>query len=116
MDATAAAVRLPAPAPAPPCVSVAGHELTIFVESPPLFAAMLADVRAARRRVWLETYIFVNDAAGLALAAALKERARAGVDVRVHYDAVGCLSTPAAFFRDLERAGVRVHAFHSLWE
>jgi cardiolipin synthase len=38
------------------------------------------------------------------------------VDVRVHYDAVGSLGTPAAFFRDLERAGVQVHVFHSLWE
>src|SRR5262245_9027735 len=115
MDATAAA-NPPTEVPSPPCIRVAGQELTIFVESPALFAAMLAEIRTARRRVWLETYIFVNDAAGRALAEALKERARAGVDVRVHYDAVGCLYTPAAFFRDLERAGVQLHAFHSLWE
>jgi cardiolipin synthase len=31
------------------------------------------------------------------------------------YDAIGCLTTPWAYFADLEAAGVRVHAFHSLW-
>ncbi len=99
-----------------PRVTVAGHELTIFVESAPLFRAMLADIRAAQRRVWLESYIILNDRAGQALAQALKERARAGLDVRVHYDTIGSLTTPAAYFRDLEKAGVQVHAFHSLWE
>ena len=101
---------------APVCVRVAAHELTLFVESPPLFAAMVDDVRAARQRVWLETYLILDDPAGQALAGALKDRARAGLDVRLHYDAVGSLTTPSRFFHDLERAGVRVHAYHSLWE
>ena len=50
------------------------------------------------------------------MAAALQERARAGVDVRVLYDAVGSQATPGSFFRDLERAGANVHEFHSFWE
>jgi cardiolipin synthase len=97
-------------------LTVAGQELTLFVESPPLIAAMIRDIRQAQKRVWLETYIFLDDVAGQAVAEALKERARAGVEVRVLYDAVGCLTTPAAFFRRLEVAGVQVHAFHSFWE
>jgi cardiolipin synthase len=95
---------------------VAGHELTLFVESPPLVAAMVRDIYAARQRVWLESYIFLDDAAGQAVAQALMERARAGLDVRVHYDAIGCLSTPAVFFQHMAEAGVKVHAFHSFWE
>src|SRR5262249_37991045 len=91
-------------------------ELMIFAESPPLFAAMLRDICTARQRVWLESYIILDDAIGQALAQALAERARAGLDVRVHYDAVGCLSTPAVFFQHLREAGVQVHAFHSFWE
>jgi cardiolipin synthase len=77
---------------------------------------MVRDIRAARRRVWLETYIFHDDAAGRAVAEALAERARAGLQVRVLYDAVGSQATPGAFFRALEQAGAHVHAFHSLWE
>src|SRR5260370_21577561 len=72
---------------------VAGHELTLFIESPPLIAAMLRDIHAARQRVWLETYIFLDDAAGQAVAQSLMDRARAGVDVRVHYVPVGRFST-----------------------
>lgn len=100
----------------PPRVTVAGNDLTVFVESPPLIAAMLDDIRVAQRRVWLETYIFADDVAGRPVALALQEKARAGLDVRLHYDPVGCRSTPSAFFRDLARAGVQVQAFNPLWE
>ena len=95
---------------------VARNELTLFVEAPPLIQAMVRDIRQARRRVWLEIYIFLDDGAGRPVAEALKERARAGLDVRVLYDAIGSQTTPRAFFRELEAAGVRVHSFHSLWE
>jgi cardiolipin synthase len=95
---------------------VAGHELTLFTESPPLIASMVRDIESARRRVWLEIYIFLDDPAGQAIAEALKERARAGLDVRILYDAIGSQTTPAAFFHDMEEAGVQVHCFHSLWE
>ena len=48
---------------APPVVHVAGHELTIFVQSAPLMRAMVADIAAAKHRVWLESHIFADDAA-----------------------------------------------------
>jgi cardiolipin synthase len=95
---------------------VEGHELKVFVESSPLIAAMIADIRTATRRVWLETYLFAGDSAGQAVAAALKERARAGVDVRLLYDAVGSFSTSSALFDEMRAAGVRVHAYHTLWD
>jgi phosphatidylserine/phosphatidylglycerophosphate/cardiolipin synthase-like enzyme len=58
----------------PACVSVAGHEMTLFAESPPLIEAMIADIRAARARVWMESYIFSDDAAGQAVIAAMADR------------------------------------------
>ena len=63
------------------CLRVAGHELRLFEESPPLIASMVRDIQNARRRVWLEAYIVSGDRAGQAIAAALEERAGAGVDV-----------------------------------
>jgi cardiolipin synthase len=77
---------------------------------------MVRDIRTAQTRVWLETYIFFDDDAGRAVAEALAERARAGVEVRVLYDAIGCQWTSGSFFRALEEAGASVHCFHSLWE
>src|SRR5262249_58013979 len=90
-----------------PSLHVAGHDLTLFVETPPLVGAMLRDIHAARQRVWLESYIFLDDAAGQAVADALAERSRAGLDVRVHYDAIGCMSVSSVFFQHLEEAESR---------
>lgn len=99
-----------------PHVEVAGHQLTIYEVSPPLIAAMVSDIRAAKSRVWMESYIFADDAAGAAVAAALAQRAQAGVDVRLMVDAWGSFSTPTAFFNRLRAAGVQVHLFHGLGE
>lgn len=96
-------------------VHVAGHELTVFAESPPLIEAMVNDLRTAKSRAWVESYIVAADAAGQAVAAALKERARAGVDCRLMYDAVGSAATPKSLFADLAEAGVQLHAYHTLW-
>jgi len=95
-------------------VSVAGNELTLFEESISFIDALVADIRLARRRVWLESYIIVDDTAGRAVADALLDRAAAGVDVRLMYDSIGCLSTPQAYFDRLAEGGVRVHGFHSI--
>src|SRR5438105_4693098 len=97
-------------------VTVAGQELRLFQEFQSLFEAMLADIRQAQRRVWLETYIFAGDEVGQAVAEALKERARAGVDVRLLYDAVGCMGTYPSFFFKMQPAGVKLVCYHSLGE
>jgi len=97
-------------------VVVAGQALTLYAESPPLIAAMIDDVRRAQSRVWLETYIYADDAAGRAMAEALAERARAGLDVRLMVDAWGSFNTPNSLFNKLRAAGVKVHLFHAFWE
>ena len=97
-------------------ITVAGQALTLFTESPPLIEAMLADIRSARSRVWLETYIYANDDAGRAIAQALIERAQAGCEVRLLVDAWGSFSTPNALFDKMAAAGVKVHHFHAFKE
>lgn len=95
-------------------VTVAGHTFQLFVESPPLIEAMLADIAAAKVRVWLEAYIFADDAAGRAVIEALAERARAGVDARLMVDGFGSFATPNGLYDRLRKAGGRVHIFHTL--
>ncbi len=94
---------------------VAGHDVTIFEESPPLIAAMIDDIAHARQRVWLESYIIADDAAGRAIAEALGGRAAAGVDCRVLYDTLGSNATRSSFFAQLARSGVQVRGYRSLW-
>ncbi len=98
----------------PLALTVAGQQLTLFEESPPLIAAMLEDIGAAEQRVWMESYIFADDASGQAVADALAQRARAGVDVRLMVDAWGSFSTPRSLFDGMRAAGVQVHLFHPL--
>lgn len=116
MRMTAMDVETELPAEVPRTISVAGHELTVFVESGPLFESLLADIERAKKRVWVEVYIFFNDEGGTRIAEALKRKAEEGVDVKVLYDAVGSVSTPAGFFSAMTAAGVKVHAYHSFWE
>jgi cardiolipin synthase len=75
---------------------------------------MVADILAAKRRVWKETYIFIDDDAGRAVADALCDRARAGLDVRLMIDGFGSFSTPTAMLNKMREAGVQVHVFHTL--
>ena len=95
---------------------VADQELILFENSHSLIQSMVRDLQQAQKRIWLECYMIVDDAAGQALAEVIRERAAQGVEVRVLYDAVGSLTTPNEFFHSLEIAGAQVHAYHSLWE
>ncbi|GAB3387571.1 cardiolipin synthase [Lysobacter fragariae] len=86
----------------------------LLVDGGAKYAALLADVAAAREYIHLEYYIFYPDHTGGALRDALVERARAGVKVRLLLDAVGSGKTPASFFRDLLDAGGELAWFHPM--
>jgi cardiolipin synthase len=92
----------------------ADNRVDLLIDGPSTYRAMLEAIRGARRHVHLETYIFASDDVGREFAAALTERCRAGVAVRVLYDAFGCIDSPAAFFEELREAGVDVREYHGL--
>lgn len=97
-------------------ITVAGNQLTIYAEAAPLFAAMIADIASAQRRVWVETYIFADDGSGHQVAEALAAKASSGVQTRLLYDAIGSILTKKEFFTDLRKQGVDVHAYHTFFE
>ncbi|HEY7195078.1 MAG TPA: phospholipase D-like domain-containing protein [Gemmatimonadales bacterium] len=72
---------------------------------------MLEMIADAERTIHFENYIVHDDATGRRFAAAWVERARAGVGVRILYDAFGCRGTSRAFWRELRAAGVDARAF-----
>ena len=59
-----------------------GSGVTLFSEGDALFDAMLSDIASARERVWLESYIFADDAIGRVFVERLAECAARGVEVR----------------------------------
>jgi cardiolipin synthase len=102
------------PTPRTRHVRVAGSDWKLFVESKQYIQSLVNDIRTARHRVWVEAYSFADDAAGRAVAEAMKERAQAGVECRIIYDAAGSLETPQAMFDDLRAHGVAVKGFRPI--
>jgi len=83
-----------------------GHRVRVLVDGVETFPAMLAAIQRARRYVHLETYILKADKVGRLFAAALSERARAGVQVRLMYDGFGAFPLSSVYLADMRRAGV----------
>jgi len=104
-----ASVRVQADAPL-----VAGNRLTLLIDGPQTLAAMRKAIAGAQHHVHLETYIFSDDEVGRGIRDLLIERHREGIEVRVIYDAVGSLTTPAAFFDSMREAGIEVREFRPL--
>ena len=78
------------------------------------FPAMLEEIAAARRRVHLEIYTWYDDQTGKRFAQVLRERARAGVRVRVLYDSIGSYGLTEDFLAPLRADGVRLIEFHPI--
>ncbi len=96
---------------APVRVKTSEHELTLYPDPGPLFADLERTIPAASRRVWLETYIYRDDALGRPFAQLLLAAARRGADVRLLYDPQGSRGARPSFFEALVSAGVAVRAY-----
>ena len=64
------------------------RELRLFTDGDDCYDALVEAIAGARHHVHLEYYIFRDDTSGLRIVEALKERARAGIEVRLLVDAV----------------------------
>ncbi|HEV7913396.1 MAG TPA: phospholipase D-like domain-containing protein, partial [Albitalea sp.] len=94
----------------PPLID--GNQVQSLLNGDEIFAAMLADIRAARRSITFETYIYWADSIGREFAQALSERARAGVKVHVMLDWVGSAKLDRSHVELMRGAGVEVERFH----
>jgi cardiolipin synthase len=78
------------------------------------FQSMLEEIRNAKDSVNFEVYIFDSDETGRAFIDAFKERARAGVEVRLLLDWFGSIRLKRAHCRELRDAGVKLEFFRPL--
>jgi cardiolipin synthase len=72
------------------------------------YASELAAISAAQKSVHIEAFIFHPGTAGDRFVAALAERARSGVHVRVIVDAIGSFPTPDRYFDPIRASGGHV--------
>ncbi|MBK8596191.1 MAG: cardiolipin synthase [Holophagales bacterium] len=89
----------------------AGNRVELLLDNERAFDSKTEAIRGAQRSVWAEYYIVEDDETGRAFLAELAERARAGCDVRLLYDAVGSSGIPEESLEALRTAGGKAEAF-----
>lgn len=78
------------------------NSVTYFVDGREKFDQLIEDIQNAQHHIHLCYYIFRGDKLGQAIVEALEERARAGIEVKVLYDAVGGRTLKKSLFKKLE--------------
>lgn len=78
------------------------------------FAAIIRDLQRARERIDIEYYIISDDGIGRAIARILMRRARAGVRVRIIYDALGSWRLGGRLLRMMRREGIETAPYGRL--
>ena len=89
-----------------------GNEIALQSDGPSAFDAWITSIERAHRFIHFENYILRDDPIGRRFRDALTERARAGVQVRVLYDWMGCWATPRSYWKPFKESGVQVRAFN----
>jgi len=104
-------------APAPqPTFTVAGNRLTMLDTGPRRLEALIGLIEGAKQSLRVIFYIYVDDSAGEAVAAALLRAAARGVTVKLIVDGLGSEAAAANdFFTPLRDGGVEVCRFVPRW-
>jgi cardiolipin synthase A/B len=84
--------------------------LTLFTEGGAKFDHLLQDMAAARRFIHLQYFIWEQDELTARITEVLLDRLAAGVQVRIMYDWLGCITFRKAELRRIAAAGAKVRA------
>jgi cardiolipin synthase len=87
---------------------VGGNQVELLRCGVEYFPALVDAIDAANTEIYLETYIFEIDKAGIQIGNALKQAAQRGVTVNVLLDGFGCKDMPSAYLKELRQAGIQV--------
>jgi cardiolipin synthase len=91
-----------------------GNEVSLLTDDEPTFDRVEAALRAAKNYVWAEYYVIRNDLTGRRFLEIVAERAKAGVEVRLIYDALGSMAINANRLAAVVAAGGHVCAFQPM--
>jgi cardiolipin synthase len=88
------------------------NRVELFQGGRQFFEALFSAIRTAEHTILLEYYLIHNDRIGAGLAHELAVAAQRGVAVKLIYDYIGCLDTPASYFKNLSRQGIELLPFN----
>ncbi len=90
---------------------IPGNQVTLLHNGEAYFPAIETAFDRARHDIYLETYIFANDATGQRIADALKRAATRGIKVYVLIDGFGSKDLPQSMLDRLRTDGVKTFIF-----
>ena len=78
-----------------------------------MFEALLCELRRAEKYIFLEYFIIAEGRMWSEILDILTEKAKAGVDVRLIYDDMGCIThLPDNYPKEMAKRGIRCHVFN----
>ena len=90
-------------------------KVTYFGSGEDMRESMLTDLSLARRFIYLEYFIIEEGEFWSSVLDILKEKAASGVDVKVLYDDIGCMTTlPGNYYKKLRKHGISAIPFSIL--
>ena len=91
------------------------NEVTYYPIGEKAFTAMLDDLKKAEKFIFFEYFIVAHGKMWDSILEILEEKASQGVDVRVMYDDMGCISTlKNSYPKELEKKGIKCVVFNKL--
>ncbi len=90
---------------------VPGNQITLLQNGGAYFPAIETAIERARHEIFLETYIYQDDATGLRIAAALQRAVLRGVKVHLLIDGYGSKELPQSLLDRLRADGIQLLVF-----
>ncbi|MBR2375534.1 MAG: cardiolipin synthase [Clostridia bacterium] len=88
---------------------------TYFSQGETLWQSMLQDLKNAERFIFMEYFIIEEGEFWNSILEILKDKASAGLDVRVVFDDIGCMTTlPGNYAKKLQKFGIKATPFSRL--
>ncbi|WP_455539933.1 cardiolipin synthase [Terrisporobacter sp.] len=78
------------------------------------YADLIEELKKAKKYIFMEYFIIAEGEMWNSILEILEQKAKEGLDVRLMYDDMGCLSLlPYGYFKELERKGIKCIAFNT---
>ena len=91
-----------------------GNSIETYTNISQLIPSLLRDIDCAKEYVLFQFFKFEKDSLGMVVREALMKKANEGVPVLVIYDAFPGSIVKHSFFREMQRAGVKVHRYNPI--
>lgn len=88
------------------------NRVVLYPDGQQFFQTLFAAIRSARSCLLLEYYLIRNDRTGTLFATELIAAVQRGVRVMLIYDYIGCVDTPAFYFKSLSQNGIELVPFN----